>query len=144
MYGNAISGAERVNLIDVGAWFWNGTYYSQIGGALQSGLGYWIENDSSPGVDLVLRRLSAAEIADPTLIVNAHHGTAAAAPIGYHAHGSPPPPPDQGASAQSSSSQGCGLGSGIGAMVGSFALLILRLVSQRRQRVQQDGVMPLE
>ena len=116
--GDVLAGTERTGLIDVGAWSWNGSAYVQTSGALQSGQGYWIENSSAPGVDLVLRRLSAAEIADPSTIL----GGLRLAPhaIGYRAHTSPPQPPGAnaaGSGSSSSSSSGCGLGSGLGIVV---------------------------
>ncbi len=134
--GNLLSGAQRSGLIDVGPWLWDGTSYSQVA-VMQTGSGYWIENASSPGVDLVLRRLSSAEIAGTAPILGAAHGAGlgsgtAAATIGYHAHGSPPMPPGSGSSQHESSAHGCGLGSGIGALLGFAAFLLLRLRSRGR------------
>ncbi len=139
--GAIISGAERVNLIDVGAWGWNGSAYTQISGALATGQGYWIDNASSPGVNLVLRRLSPSELS--ALLGARRPGQAssassasttsqdAAATIGYKAHGTPPQPPN-GSGQGDGPGHGCGLGSGVGALILAFALLLrLRLRSRR-------------
>ena len=120
---NELIGSERTGLIDVGARSWNGAAYAQTSGALQSGQECWIENSSAPGVDLVLRRLSAAEIAGTAPIVDALRRPALA--IGYRAHSTPPQPPGASAAAPgSSSSSTCGLGSGFGIilMLGSLML----------------------
>jgi hypothetical protein len=136
--GNLLSGAQRTGLIDVGPWLWDGASYSQVA-VMQTGIGYWIDNASSPGVDLVLRRLSSAEIAGTAPILDTAHGSAqaaeAGAAIGYHAHGTPPMPPGLGSSAQDSGSHGCGLGSGIGALLACAAILLLRL----RLRARHDA-----
>jgi hypothetical protein len=136
--GNIISGPERVNLIDVGAWAWNGSAYTQVSGTLSTGQGYWIDNSSSPGVNLVLRRLSPSELSADLGALraaqSAQGGTSsqdAAATIGYTAHGTPPPPPSS-ASQNDSPGHGCGLGSGVGALIlGLVLVLRLRLRSRR-------------
>jgi hypothetical protein len=141
--GNLITGTERVGLIDIGPWLWDGTSYSQVA-VMQTGIGYWIDNASSPGVNLVLRRLSSEEIAGTAPILGTVNGStqgasqgagtaaAAAATIGYRAHGTPPTPPGLGSTQQDSGTHGCGLGSGIGALLGFSALMMLRLRTLRR------------
>jgi len=129
--GDLITGSDRVGLIDVGAWAWNGSAYVQTSGALASGVGYWIENSSSPAIDLVLRRLSAAEIAGTATILGAHHPHQERT-ISFRSHTSPPMPPGQPASHDAASGSGCGVGSGMGVLLASGALG-LRLRSRRRR-----------
>jgi hypothetical protein len=125
---------NRANIIDVGAWAWNASSstYSQTT-TLLSGIGYWINNASSPAVNLVLRRLSPAEEEDYSLgAARASHTVKATTTIGYHAQSSTPPSPPSGSSDQSSSSQGCGLGSGVGVLVSGLTMILLMRLRTRR------------
>ncbi len=120
--GAVIAGTTRDALIGTGAFAWDGTAYSQVD-TLHTGTGYWIENASSPPVDLVLRRVSQqVQAAVATL--------PAARAIGARPRSAPPPPPGGaggGGNAGSGGGRACGVGSGLASLVLAFTALFLRL-----------------
>jgi hypothetical protein len=126
--GIVIGGTTRDALIGTGVFAWDGTAYSQVD-TLHTGTGYWIENASSPPVDLVLRRTSQQVLAAVATLPRARA-------IGARPRSSPPPPPGgaaTGSNAGSGGGKACGAGSGIAALALAFlALARLRLRSPRR------------
>ncbi len=117
-----LSGATQPLSQITAAYLWDGSTYSTTT-VLQSGIGYWIRNVSSPAASVILTRKDSD--------FDGRALRAAGASTFARDAGAPPTPPANGAQASSgpdSESGGCGAGSGIAiALAGLMAFLRLGL-----------------
>ena len=138
--GDQITGAQRNALIGTGAYFWDGAAYV-LSTTLNSGAGYWIKNNSSPGQPLRLVRFpNGADVNGVSLRSADEHrnlvygrvpapGLVTRRLYGAVDRGTPPSPPGSAASTnQESAAGGCGAG-GVAASI----VLILTLGFRRRR-----------
>ncbi len=117
-----LSGATQPLSQITAAYLWDGSTYSTTT-VLQSGIGYWIRNVSSPAESVILTRKDSD--------MDGRAVRAAGASTFARDAGAPPTPPANGAQASSgpdAESGGCGAGSGIAiALAGLMAFLRLGL-----------------